>query len=345
MQSTGVGIVSNSNFMCKTYNKSKKAKDSNKQFFKSSKLWQQSEILVYVSTKEKLYYELVNEAMETWNKILSDVYLKLVHTDIKTKANISVGFIKNDGNWSYIGNDSTYYARFSQSINLDPNLPNFNITIALHEFGHAIGLEHEHQHPSRYLKFDEDALANDPDLKDFDYKSQMTDVEYGTMDTLVGYYDPESIMHYFIKSEWIDVFESAYKMKLVNPEATSEEINSYIVSLLTENETISKKDAEFVKKIYSSRIGDESFVEVSIQGSESKAVEFSVENEQVRFESKYNAFSLYVKEITAKVPYLLRLDCKADRFTLPQGTYLMVLRSANNRPCTGKITYSQNLHE
>ena len=67
-------------------------------------------------------------------------------------SHIRVGFSPT-GYWSLIGQDSVVYAgQLEQSLNLGmydlspPPEPNFTSTV-LHEFGHALGFQHEHQHP------------------------------------------------------------------------------------------------------------------------------------------------------------------------------------------------------
>ena len=62
------------------------------------------------------------------------------------------------GSWSYIGTDSLYYSRKGiPSMNFgwfDKDTPDseFHRT-ALHEFGHALSLIHEHQHPGGHISW------------------------------------------------------------------------------------------------------------------------------------------------------------------------------------------------
>lgn len=73
--------------------------------------------------------------------------------DVQPTAEIRIGF-DEDGYWSCVGTDSMLdqcAAASQPSMNFaafDRRLPQGWASIVLHEFGHAIGLEHEHQNPT-----------------------------------------------------------------------------------------------------------------------------------------------------------------------------------------------------
>jgi hypothetical protein len=77
------------------------------------------------------------------------------HDDIKFAAEIRISFYDNYGNWSLIGTESVDPGighPGEASMNLDGmhglrRLPADWQKVVFHEFGHALGLQHEHQHP------------------------------------------------------------------------------------------------------------------------------------------------------------------------------------------------------
>lgn len=69
-----------------------------------------------------------------------------------------------------------------------------------HEFGHALGLRHEHQHPERTLDLNEKAIRQDnPDEKAFRRNYSKL-----TTNTVTSPYDRKSIMHYPLPQEYLN---------------------------------------------------------------------------------------------------------------------------------------------
>ncbi|WP_123508098.1 M12 family metallopeptidase [Pseudomonas frederiksbergensis] len=114
--------------------------------------------------------------------------------------------IKTDAqtNESYVGTDATLAPELEPTLRLavDCEDPDFELTV-LHEFGHALGLQHEHQHPKANIPWDK------PKVYEF-YKDnfQWTEEEVDgnlfsslSTDLLLGPYDKDSIMHYVVDNE------------------------------------------------------------------------------------------------------------------------------------------------
>ena len=118
-------------------------------------------------------------------------------------AEIRIAFDSSDGAWSYIGTDAT---------NIPQNQPTMNLGFldggtAAHEFGHAIGLAHEHQNPAGGIEWNEDVVIRDlsgpPNFWDEATVRHNVLNKY-SVDQIQGTdFDPDSIMLYFFPDSWV----------------------------------------------------------------------------------------------------------------------------------------------
>jgi hypothetical protein len=78
------------------------------------------------------------------------------------QADIRVGFIQNGSSWSVVGNASARTDQQRPSMNfgwLTDGTPEYEVKrTVLHEFGHVLGLLHEHQNPAGGIPWDETAV-------------------------------------------------------------------------------------------------------------------------------------------------------------------------------------------
>ena len=117
-------------------------------------------------------------------------------------AEIRIGFDSSDGAWSYVGTDC-------RNIPLDQPTMNLGFLdggTTAHEFGHAIGLAHEHQNPGGGIQWNEQVviseMAKSPNFWD-EQTTRHNILRRYSADQINGTrFDPDSIMLYFFPASW-----------------------------------------------------------------------------------------------------------------------------------------------
>lgn len=131
--------------------------------------------------------------------------------------------LKAGASWSYIGTDALVVPGYQPTMNLsglrtDTEDKTFS-AIVLHEFGHALGLIHEHQSPASGMQWNEGAVIKD--LSGPDYRWDIYAIRdnvlarYMFSQTQFTQFDPKSIMVYPIPKHWtLDGTEIAWNTEL-----------------------------------------------------------------------------------------------------------------------------------
>lgn len=113
--------------------------------------------------------------------------------------------------WSVIGNNALLVEE-GPTMRLSPDLrtPTFFAANVMHEFGHALGAEHEHLHPESNIPWNKPAVyaahGVDENADEDDYARRSVDEQYFNLLDASDFdhlpYDPKSIMHYAVRQDW-----------------------------------------------------------------------------------------------------------------------------------------------
>jgi len=149
---------------------------------------------------ENLVQQRVQQTAYEWQKYVN---LRLAWVENPNDAEIRISYDKNDGSWSYLGTSNLEIPKNEATMNfgwLEPNTSQTEYNrVVLHEFGHAFGYPHEHNHPKAGIPWDVEAVyeyytrTQGWTREDVD---QQVFARYSESQTQFGEYDKLSIMHY-----------------------------------------------------------------------------------------------------------------------------------------------------
>lgn len=125
-------------------------------------------------------------------------------------ADIRIAFEAGRGSWSYLGTYCHHVSKTEPTMNfgwLTPSSSEVEIRrVVLHEFGHALGLIHEHQNPKRPIKWDKPAVRKDlsgpPNNWDNATIENNMFKKYDLSELTATSLDPSSIMLYPVPKRW-----------------------------------------------------------------------------------------------------------------------------------------------
>jgi hypothetical protein len=141
-----------------------------------------------------------------WTKVAN---LVLDFTE-RAPTDIRIAFAPGKGSWSYLGTMCRSIPEPQPTMNygwLKPDSSDSEVRrVVLHEFGHALGLIHEHQNPKGGIRWNKPAVI--ADLSGPPNKWDAATIEnnmfryYPSGDVIATNVDPHSIMMYPIPSAW-----------------------------------------------------------------------------------------------------------------------------------------------
>lgn len=141
---------------------------------------------------------------------------------VDPNADIRISF-KQPGSWSYVGTDANWISKEQPTMNFgwltaDSSDEEYE-RVVVHEFGHALGLIHEHQNPAGGIPWNKEAVYDYYGGPPNNWTREQVDVNlFDTYDeTMVNFsgFDAESIMLYPIPNEFTEGdFEVGWNTKL-----------------------------------------------------------------------------------------------------------------------------------
>jgi hypothetical protein len=115
---------------------------------------------------------------------------------------IRISFSAVGGAWSYVGTDAKNISQASATMNLGW----ISRDVISHEFGHALGLFHEHQNPQGGICWNEANVIRDLSGPPNNWTEDMIRYNvlrrFNTADVLTTAWDKTSVMHYSIPASW-----------------------------------------------------------------------------------------------------------------------------------------------
>ena len=151
--------------------------------------------------------KIVNE------RIVPLVQLNIVFVDDVNESDVRISFNRNSGCWSLLGTDAMDEKDLSKST---MNFAWFDVSTVMHEFGHMLGMIHEHQNPKgKGIEWNEKAVfkwAGETQQWNAEKTQKNILDKYDKKDINGSDFDPLSIMLYFFPAN-LDIKQQRYLSK------------------------------------------------------------------------------------------------------------------------------------
>lgn len=157
---------------------------------------------------DKSLQDRVREVAQRWTAPgMANLQLQFISDG---DAEVRIAFAQGNGSWSYLGTVCREIPDPEPTMNygwLTPDSDDDELQrVVLHEFGHALGLIHEHQNPEGGIQWNEPAVIADlsgpPNRWDLDTIRRNVLDHYPAEEVSATAVDADSIMMYPIPASW-----------------------------------------------------------------------------------------------------------------------------------------------
>lgn len=178
---------------------------------------------------------VVRMAFGLWKK--TGIGLKFEEVKNREDAEIRIGFMEDDGSWSFVGREILDIDPEERTMNFGWNIAvrdqHNGIGTTIHEIGHTLGMQHEHQNPFAGIVWNKTAvyksLGGPPNNWDKETTYENIIKKLNKNEVNGSKWDPDSIMHYPFQAGLINK-PLKYKQGLQPPGDLSKADIKYILS-------------------------------------------------------------------------------------------------------------------
>lgn len=143
---------------------------------------------------------IVRRAFEIWANL--GIGISFIEVNKRADSMVRIAFDHSDGSWSYVGREILKIGKNEKTMNFgwDLTADAYGMTTALHEIGHTLGLQHEHQSPFSGITWDTEKVykqfAGEPNNWTKSETHSNIIEKLSANKVLGSSWDPKSIMEY-----------------------------------------------------------------------------------------------------------------------------------------------------